>query len=390
MLPAVYGSMWRRRFLTGMTAGLTAGIAGCLDAGPDDEPSGTVPETPWLVRPSVDGVSLPVPSSELREALPRDYIPAIVDPAFADDWSGLDADGESPRLPADAPVLGVVRDGDARAYPLRILNRHEIVNDDFGGPILVTYCVLCGSGVVTERRVDGARTRFGVSGKLWRSALVAYDEATESLWSQLLATAIQGPRTGERLPVLPSSLTTWGEWQTSEPETTVLLPPPHSGTMGNWPRSFDYFSPRYDYADEAQLVGLDSYDGALHAKTLVVGVVADGVARAYPFPAVVDADVVNDRVGDRPVVVAVSPDGTLVAYDRRVDGTTRRFAAAGDRHLAAGGSRWERTTGRAVDGPHEGQRLDRANEHPSMFWLGWSGFNPDTEVYGQAPDARSW
>jgi hypothetical protein len=322
-----------------------------------------------------------VPASELRQALPRDHIPAVVDPAFASDWRGVESNGESLRLPEDAPVLGVERDDRARAYPLRVLNRHEVVNDAFDGPIAVTYCVLCGSGVVFERRVNGERTRFGVSGTLWRSDLVTYDERSGSLWSQLAATAIRGPRTGERLSVVPSALTTWGEWRSRHPATRVLLPPPHSDVIASSPRSFDYSSPRYDYGDESQLIGLDSHDGGLHPKTMVVGVAADGVVRAYPFPAVAAAGVVNDRVGDLPVAVTVTPGGTLVAYDRRVGREVLTFEAEDDRHLAAGGSRWARASGRAVDGAREGRRLERANDHPPMFWLGWSNFNPETDVY---------
>jgi hypothetical protein len=321
----------------------------------------------------------------MRHPLPRDYIPAIVDPAFGDDWSGSDGDGREPTLTPDSPVLGVARDGRARAYPLRILNRHEVVNDRFAGPIAVTYCVLCGSGVVFRRRVTGRRTRFGVSGKLWRSDLVMYDRLTDSLWSQILATAIDGPRTGDRLEILPSTLTTWAEWRSLHPGTRVLLPPPHSGTVPGYDRSFDYSTPKYDYGGETQLVGRDSYDGALHPKTLVVGVESDGTNRAYPFPVVADEGVVLDTVGDRPVVVTVAPDGVLVAYDRRTDRGVLDFRATDDGHIAGGGSRWDSRTGVAVDGPLAGRRLDRANDRPPMFWTGWSAFEPDTDVYGLSP-----
>jgi hypothetical protein len=134
-------------------------------------------------------------------------------------------------------VLGVEHDDRARAHPLRVLNHHEVVNDEFAGPLAVTYCVLCGSGVVFERRVTGEPTTFGVSGRLWRSDLVMYDGLTDSLWSQLAATAIRGPRTGDRLTLVPSSLTTWGKWRSAHPETRVLLPPPHSGTVGRYDRA---------------------------------------------------------------------------------------------------------------------------------------------------------
>jgi len=391
--------MRRRRFLSGLTASLAVGTAGCLASPPESGaistpeastppadatstpgPAESSPEEPGATM--VAGTELPVPLSEMRHPLPRDYIPAIVEPAFATDWNGLDAGERDPSLPDDAPVLGVEREGRARAYPLRILNHHEVVNDSLAGPIAVTYCVLCGSGVVFERTVAGEPTRFGVSGKLWRSDLVMYDGLTDSLWSQLAATAIRGLRTGDRLAILPSTLTTWAEWQRSHPGTRVLLPPPRSGTIGEYDRQFDYFTPKYGYGDESQLVGRDSYDGDLHPKTLVIGVASDGTARAYPFGAVTGEGVINDRVGDLPVVVAAAPDGTLVAYDRRIDGRTLRFVGDSDRHLAADGSRWERTTGRAVDGPHAGRRLRQASDHPPMFWTGWSKFNPGTEVYG--------
>jgi len=181
----------------------------------------------------VGGVDLPVPSEELCAPLSKDIIPAIVDPVFADDWSELDAPTgvDRPLLPDDAPVIGVSRAGEARAYPLRILDWHEVVNDTFGAPLLMTYCVRCGSAIVAERFADGSETVFGVSGRLWRDDLVLYDERTESLWSQLLAAAIRGPLTGDRLTLVASSLTTWGAWRRRHPDTQVLLPPPHSNTV---------------------------------------------------------------------------------------------------------------------------------------------------------------
>ncbi|PSP41684.1 hypothetical protein BRC63_03600, partial [Halobacteriales archaeon QH_10_70_21] len=90
-----------------------------------------------------------------------------------------------------------------------MLNWHEIVNDAFAGPLAVTYCPLCGSGIVVERVVAGTPTLFGVSGRLRRDDLVMYDRATDSLRSRILATAIRGPRTGDRLTIVPSTLTTW-------------------------------------------------------------------------------------------------------------------------------------------------------------------------------------
>ena len=364
----------KRRRLLGLTAA-TASTAGCVvgyhDAGAAESDADPIP-----------GVDLPVPRDEIETPAPRDQIPAIVDPAFAVDWSGLDPDGvDDPTLPEGTAVIGVERDGTARAYPLRILNWHEIVNDDLGGPIAVTYCVLCGSSIVVERFVDGEPTTFGVSGRLWRNDLVMYDSATESIWSQIHATAIRGARTGDQLDVVGSTLSSWGEWRRTHPETEVLLPPPHSELITGRDDRFPYFRSKYSYADEQQLIGQDS-EGDLDVRTMVIGVSDGSETRAYPFDVVSERGVITDRVSETPVVVAVTPDGTLVAYDRRIDGREHDAAPAGERYLELDGSRFERSTGRAVDGPHEGIRLERANEHPPMFWRGWSNFNPETTVYG--------
>jgi hypothetical protein len=320
----------------------------------------------------------------MHSALPRDRIPAIVDPAFGPDWGDLDAPNGTarPLLPADAPVVGVERDGQARAYPLRILDWHEVVNDDLGGPLLVSYCVLCGSAVVAERRVSGQRPVFGVSGYLWRDDLVLYDSVSASLWSQILATAVNGPLTGEQLSLVPASLTTWGAFQRANPGGEVLLPPPHSNTVAGPERTFDYFDPKYSYGDEDQLIGYDA-GGGLESRTLVVGIEHEGTATAYPFGAVREAGVVNDRVGDLPVVVTHTPADSMAAYVRRIDGETVTFEPDGNRFVTAAGSRWERETGRAVGGDAAGARLETATERSPMFWLGWSNFHPETAVYGR-------
>jgi hypothetical protein len=222
-------------------------------------------------------VDLPLDESALDDVLDKNAIPAIAEPAFGPDWSEAEA-----TLDDDERVIGVTADGSARAYPLSILNWHEIVNDEFGGPLLVTYCPLCGSGVTAERRVNGEVTTFGVSGLLWRSDLVMFDELTESLWSQILGKAVRGPETGTSLTLRPSTLTSWGKWRDSHPETEVLLPPPASGTItGAAGRNYE----RNPYAgyDETNQIGISGETesgGRLHPKTMVIGIASDGVARA--------------------------------------------------------------------------------------------------------------
>lgn len=368
--------MHRRRYLAalGAAGGVTlAGCAGYRGTGSD----ATGPTTTGELDEGE------VPRSALQRGAAKDAIPAITEPSFGSDWADADA---APLLDTN-DVVGVVRDGEARAYPLRILNWHEIVNDEFGGPLLVTYCPLCGSAVTATREAAGEETVFGVSGLLYKNDLVMYDQATESLWSQIEARAIDGPLTGDRLDLVPSTLTDWEEWKATHPDTTVLLPPPRSFTITDAPPR-DYDRDPYGGYDTNRRIGIGgSYDGPLHPKTQVLGVVRGGVAKAYPLPAVLDAGgVVNDRVADTPVVVAVSrrDEGTLVGYERRVDGEPLTFAWTGEgetARLVAGDSSWDPLTGSATDGPLAGTTLASASERSPLFFFAWQSFFPETTVY---------
>ncbi len=334
-----------------------------------------------MVRGPRGDVSLPVDSSEIEDVLPQDRIPAISGPKFGEDWSDTEY-----TMADDWKVIGVVREGEARAYPLKILNWHEVVNDDFGGPLLVTFCPLCGTGVTAVRKADGDETMFGVSGKLWRSDLVMYDEKTGSLWSQILATAIRGDLTGEQLTLVPSTLTTWAQWQADHPDTQVLLPPPESATIvESVPRNYD--TDPYAGYESNRNIGVtgdnDFDDDRLHPKTQVIGVATETAAKAYPFERVAAEGVVNDTVGDLPVVVAAGAAETLSAFERTVDGTVLEFEPDGEDRMRAGGSSWTRTTGRAVDGPYKGVTLDSAARVSTEFWFAWLNFHPDTTVYGE-------
>ena len=151
--------------------------------------------------------------------VPRDGIPAIDDPQFEpaaarEDW-----------LAETEPVIGLAINGDARAYPLRVLTWHEIVNDTVGGrAVAVTYCPLCNSAMVFDARLAGQRLTFGTTGKLRNSDLVMYDRQTESWWQQFTGTGIVGEHTGTRLEVLPSRLESWARFRARHPDGKVLVP----------------------------------------------------------------------------------------------------------------------------------------------------------------------
>lgn len=178
---------------------------------------------------------LALPHGQLTAAgMPRDGAHALTLPPA---WSAerMDAQRQQRRAPRLVPsdlVIGVVRAGQPRAYPLRFLVWHEVVNDEIAGePVLVVHHALSGLSAVFARRLaDGSTPTFGVSGLVWNSGPLLYDRTPgeESLWSPFLARPVAGraAQQGARLELLPSQLATWGEWRTRHPDTTVLAPDP--------------------------------------------------------------------------------------------------------------------------------------------------------------------
>ncbi len=186
--------------------------------------TGTPQDTPFN---GFDVSNATIPKSEiLRGGPPRDGIPSIDEPKFL---SVLDSD----YLRDGDQIFGFVEKGDARAYPLRILVWHEIVNDTVGGrPIAVTYCPLCGTCMVFDRRTDEGELTFGVSGLLFNNDVLMYDRQTESLWSQLKMEAVAGPQVGQKMRWLASEQMTWAAWKERYPDSKVLSR--ESGYGGNY------------------------------------------------------------------------------------------------------------------------------------------------------------
>jgi hypothetical protein len=192
-----------------------------LDLGQAAAQDVATPPERWLrAFPETDFAQHAVPFDEIQSGgVPKDGIPSIDDPEFASvaertDWL---ADRE--------PVIGLSIDGDARAYPLRVLTWHEIVNDTVGGtPVAVTYCPLCNTAIVFEATVAGDRLTFGTTGKLRHSDLVMYDRQTGTWWQQFTGRAIVGAHTGRKLEIVPARLESWGEFRKRHPDGRVLVP----------------------------------------------------------------------------------------------------------------------------------------------------------------------
>lgn len=177
---------------------------------------------------------------------PKDGIPALSDPAF------VPASQET-RLSERESVLTYAQDGQpARAYPIRYLMWHEIVNDEVAGqPIAVTFCPLCNSGMIFDARIEGVPHEFGVSGLLRHSDMVMYDRKTESWWQQAIGKAIVGELTGTRLTQLPAIMESWSQFRDRHPDGLVMDEPDWARSYGQNPYvSYDSSIQPFLYAGE--------------------------------------------------------------------------------------------------------------------------------------------
>jgi hypothetical protein len=161
-----------------------------------------------------------IPFWDITNVIGRDNIPSIDDPQF-------ERAASNSIIPRNEPVIAFELNGDARAYPLRIMMWHEIVNDVVGGtPVAVTYCPLCNTSIVFDRRIDGEAVTFGTTGKLRNSDLIMYDRATQTWWQQFNGVGLVGTHAGEKLKSLPSRLMSLGLFLEEYPEGQMLRPDP--------------------------------------------------------------------------------------------------------------------------------------------------------------------
>lgn len=278
----------------------------------------------------LDDASVP-PEEILHGGPAKDGIRSLDYPSFvAADDAGF--------LKAKDRVLGIERNGVARAYPIRILNYHEVVNDAFGGSaVVVTYCPLCNSGIAFDAKIDNTRLEFGVSGLLYNSDVLLYDRQTDSLWSQIEKTAITGEMKGTKLNAFPMMHTTWRDWVARHPDTEVL-----SDETGF---RMDYkANPYRDYSRSGTLMfPVNEKNSKYRRMTLVLGLEIDGYFKAYPFSEL--------RKSPKEFVDEFQGQSFEVQYDRKNE------------------------TARILD--------KNGDEWPTLisYWFAWYAFHPNTVIY---------
>jgi hypothetical protein len=234
--------------------------------------------------------------------------------------------------------MGVTLNGVAKAYPINILDHHEVVNDRFGDTaITITFCPLCGTGMVFHARVKNRELDFGVSGLLYNSGLLLYDRATGSLWSQIMKVAVTGPLKGEKLVQIPAQYTTWGSWSKEHPDSLLL-----SRDTGH---ERDYGGELYDLYRRLPTVMYSTghQDQRLTAKEWVLGVEVGDRSLAVPFSALYQLD--------GPLRIRLGGEAIVINWDRE-GSAARVFDSQGDEIPATAG-----------------------------YWFAWVAFYPDTALY---------
>ncbi|MDQ8170876.1 MAG: DUF3179 domain-containing (seleno)protein [Gemmatimonadota bacterium] len=264
----------------------------------------------------------------------------------------------------DRLVVGLVLEGEARAYPLQFIGYHHFVTDTIAGrPVLVTYCTVCRTGRIFDPRLDGAVETWRLVGMDQFNAMLE-DRTTGSWWRQANGEALVGPRRGTILTELPSTQVTLGQWIALHPATRVMRGDPR-------------FQAEYDddYAFErgtsrSRLTGTDPR--SWQPKSWVVGLRLGGIARAYDWNALLASGAIHDTLAGRPIVLVVAADSASFFAFERADATTRYTRDADS--LRSG------STAYAFDGRGPAGTL-KPIVASQEFWHSWQTFNPGTTRY---------
>lgn len=329
-----------------------------------------------------------VPYTEiLSGGPPKDGIPAIDNPKYvsigdADEW-----------LEENEPVIIVTVDNEVRAYPIQILMWHEIVNDTLGGKsLVVTFCPLCNTAIAFERKANGQVFDFGTTGWLRFSNLIMYDRQTETWWQQATGVAIAGELAGTQLTFHPALIISWGDFQAEYSDGSVLSR--ETGHTRNYGRN-----PYAGYDDINQSPFLfqgDPTPGQLLPMARVLTVELNSEAVAYPYEVLSEEQVVNDTVGDEPVLILWAEGtssaldtssiaggrdvGAAAAYSRLLGGEEYEFILVkGEIFDKQTGSAWN-ILGQAISGELVGQQL-KSVISINHFWFSWAAFQPDTRIF---------
>lgn len=344
-----------------------------------------------------DTLNHSVKLSEIQIVLPKGSFPTLDKPKFVSKSEGLEM------FFSKEPVIVVEFNGVAKAYSLNILTMHEISNDELEGiPILVTYCPLCNSGMVYNRSINhhGKKEilKFEASGMLRNSDMVMLDRKTETLWQQLMGTAIVGTYNETQLDIIPSIIISVEEFFTRYPEGQIL-----SKKTGYSEIEKKYGYNPYKKYDEKEnpiqhFFNSDKVDKRLPALERIVDVEHNGAYKIYSFSSASKNGVINDTFKTKKVVLFYKPgtvsilDENDISTSKDVGSVTVFNAVIDKQHLTfkkennvfvdtKTNSKWD-ITGHCYEGILKGKQL-QIEPHSNHFAFAWLAFNPDSEIYNE-------
>ena len=286
------------------------------------QPSATVADTATTTTPSD---SVPPTQTSRSVASPFFDQPDFVDPLTDPDViSSAEAN-----LDRDSEVLGIYFNGQARAYSIRTLYKHHVINDQIGEqPLLITYCGLCSSGAVYDGRIDGERAIFGVQGA-WQAVATIYDAKTHSVWMHLTGECIRGDLEGRRLKPLTVRHVLWSEWIRDHPSTSVVVGPRYAAYPSKQQvrRGSAFISPILKDTIQLRNYRRPQNELVFGVARLPAPRTGGDLARAYPFEELARAGpIVNEVIGNTSVVIVYDASTrSAIGYSRDLNGETLEF-----------------------------------------------------------------
>jgi len=316
-----------------------------------------------------------IPQSEVFDGGPgKDGIPSIDNPQFTNVPSVDFMDD-------DELIVTILQGTVSRAYPHKILDWHEIVNDEMGNALIaLNYCPLTGTGMAWDRQIDGQETTFGVSGLLYNSNIIPYDRSSDSNWSQMENLCVNGERKGATPEYYTTVEMPYGLFKELYPDGWVM------NLETGFERNYATY-PYGSYRTNSQLIfPVNNSDDRFSLKKRVLGVITDSETKAYTFESFSgDAiQVVEDMVGLEEIVV-VGSEGLnfMTAFNRTFNGNTLSFTPLQNQYPAVmidnEGTSWD-ALGVGIEGPNRGLRLTPPINYIG-YWFAWAAFNPDILVY---------
>jgi hypothetical protein len=296
------------------------------------------------------------------------------DKIFHQPKSKMFADAASNTVEPYKLVLGVVNNGEAKAYPIQFIGYHHQVRDTVGGtPLIITYCTVCRTGRVFSPTVNGKEENFRLVGMDHFNAMFE-DATTKSWWQQATGVAVAGKLKGRALVEIPSQQAKLGTWLANYPNSLVLQPDTNFNKRYKSLAKFDYGT------DDDELEKRDS--ASWQFKSWVVGVDHKGNSTAYDWNMLYKDRMIEDSLPDTPLLVTLDNDtASFHVLNRKINNNVLRFSRLSDGLLtdAGTGSKWN-VAGVCVDGVMKGVQLARI-QASQEFWHSWQTFHPFTKKF---------